>query len=323
MPVSALQELKQMRTRLAEEPEDGVLLNRCIKLTLRTSQLKTRNQALKLIYKGAIPENLPDIDAQYEGNLSRLTKYGVVETPEKSDEMPYIIGIDSQHYPMPTFESILRKLTNEDKRVIETIDEPKLLISPFGMSLDAYINGVTNQRGELPQQIQAYRSFNLNNDRSGNLKYFVDQFKDLSGGFTKAQILQQTGQKNPFSGWQVLVIDGKSEIDGQTINKGKNAYGNDAYKGAIDFHEEYQEKGYDGLTPEDIITLYMIAMETGMPFDRDNYCWLLGCFLKSARAVPLSGWSSYDACVDFFAYSPEDGWRTHGSRAARRVGLDR
>jgi len=212
--------------------------------------------------------------------------------------------------------------------VIKIIDKPKLLVTPFGMSFKEYLHGVTSQRCQLKgerirEQIEADCMWALSADETGDILYFVDQLQDPLGGFTKSEVLQQTGQKNPFPGWQVLVVDGKAEIDRQTISKGHDEQGNDNYKNVHDFHKEYQEKVYDGLTPEDWISLHMIAMESGIPFDQQNWCLLLNSFLKSTGQVPMSRWFKDIPQVIMNNVGPGTEYFNRGSRIARRVGLSR
>jgi len=277
-----------------------------------------RNQLLMVIHADRIPENLQDILPQYERNRNRLQRFGIVTIPENPRELPFITGIDGKPYPVPTFEQVITQLSSEDKRVIETINPPKLLLSPFARSNQELCQQLTSQTGSLPQQNPLNSSWDQNADRTGDLLYHVKQFKGKIGGMTKEQILALTADKNPFPGWNVLVVDGKPEIDQTTIVKEGGWY-----KNAHEFLKEYQDKGWDGLTPEDLLTLDMLAMETGTPFDQQTWCWLLGSYLKSARAVPLAGWSGVNAQVRLREDDPESAWYYPGSRGARRLGLGR
>ena len=165
---------------------------------------------------------------QYTSQVSLLEQVGILKEGA-------ITGIDGHEYPIPTLEQIAIRLF-ERRETLETKHDQgftKLLLVPFGMSLDALTD-------TLKQFLLKYKkdnpTFNLDTDEplwvwagyqgtdigdSPNLVYEPQSFdKEGHGGKTKAQILEEQskgrwtpafagvagGSGTRFPGWTVHLL---------------------------------------------------------------------------------------------------------------------
>jgi len=262
-----------------------------------------------------------ELTAQYRSRLQNLREFGILSTNRAGIEG--ITAIDSKHYAPPTLEQVRARLPMEKLRLIAQIEQPTLLLVPFGMSLNVLINRVTGQpgrSGRLADQSSPYVTYIINADIDGKMVYFPDKFVENTGGVSKRDVLAGKSDKNVFPGWQVVIVDGRERIDQSNIVKGQNKAREDVCKNAHDLLEELQGSGFSGLTPEDWLSLHLIAMERGDAFDTEINCWLLASLLKLPRKeVIVCCWNARNAAVHMYGINAEGGWEYNGARLSLRV----
>jgi len=232
------------------------------------------------------------LNQQHSSRLDNLRRFQILENNEKGNEG--ITAIDGNHYPPPTLEQIRAYLSIEMLRLISQIDQPTLLLVPFSMSLKSFEERVTSQRGELVEQQRANVFWDLDYDRTGGLKYFPERFGNDPGGIEKSEILRSHDERNNFPGWQVIIVDGRENTDRESLIYSVGESDEVEFKDANNYLAEYREKGLSGLTPEDWLSLHLLAMESGNPFDSTVWCWNFASYLGSGISVPISKWSEDD-----------------------------
>jgi len=248
-------------------------------------------------------ERLYRLKEQYTAQVELLKRVGILQEGA-------ITGIDGEEYSVPTLEQIAQRLY-ERRELLETKQDQgfvKLLLVPFGMSLDTLI--FTFKRFLLDYK-QTHLAFGL--DILEPLRIFEDyqradigdppkiiynpqSFSLIEGyqGKTKTQILKEQNQDlDSTSGWVIHLLQPSIPNDSHSKGfasiprkgKGKN-HGQkksrpdfEANKSAVEYLSVFQEAkinpvspyyGESGLTPEDWILTFMIHLtETGKPLD--NY----------------------------------------------------
>ncbi|HBK33606.1 TPA: hypothetical protein DEP34_01260 [Candidatus Uhrbacteria bacterium] len=172
-------------------------------------------------WKEKLPEHLQDIERlyhlreQYTSQVALLEQVGILKEGT-------ILGIDNKKYPIPTLEQIASRLFERREMLHTKHDQgfTKLLLVPFGMSLDTLINTL---KQFLLSYNQSHPSFNLDTDNplytwsgyqgadigdSPKLVYYPQSFtKEGHGGKTKARILEEQ-DNNPdfFPGWTIHLL---------------------------------------------------------------------------------------------------------------------
>jgi len=281
--------------------------------------------------KEKFPEHLQEIERlyslreQYTFQFNLLKEVGILKEGA-------ILGIDGNTYSIPTLEQVAMRLFERREELSTKHDQgfTKLLLVPFGMSLDAL-------QETLKQFLIAYKQknsfFNLNAHESlcalwggdtgdsPNLVYKPQSF-DLTGhqGKTKAQILkEQEDNQDSFPGWTVHLFQPSNPSDsdspgfasisrkGQGTPQGDfvprppleagespNEYLSILQKAQGDKNSPYH--GETGLTPEDWIIAFMTHLtEKGQPMDdykngMEKQSYLIGAFFPFALYLPLAYW---------------------------------
>ena len=255
---------------------------------------------------------------QYDFQVELLEQVGILGGDT-------IKGIDGKTYSIPTLEQIAIRLFERRGELSTKHDQgfTKLLIVPFGMSLDSL-------RETLKQFLIKYKeshsSFDINTDDplwmqlkyqgadigdSPNLVYEPQSFtKEGHGGKTKAQILkEQEDNQDSFPGWIVHLLQPSDPSDphspgfasipreGQGTSQGDlvprpsfeagktpNEYLSILQKTQGDKDSPYH--GETGMTPEDWIMAFMIHLsETGKPLDNVHHP-IQSCCLVGAFFPP-------------------------------------
>ncbi len=170
-----------------------------------------------LINKEALEyaEEFYHLEKQYTSQAELLREAGILK-----DEA--ILGIDGKKYPIPTLEQIAIRLFERREELKTKHDQgfTKLLLVPFGMSLDALCETF---RQFLLTYKEDHKTFDLNTDDPlwtlenyqgadvgdcPNLVYYPMSFdKHDHQGKTKAQILEeQKNNQSPFPGWTIHLL---------------------------------------------------------------------------------------------------------------------
>jgi len=248
-------------------------------------------------------EHLYHLSEQYTSQVSLLEQVGILKEGK-------ITGIDGREYPIPTLEQIAQCLFERESELSVKRDQgfTKLLLVPFGMSLDA-LREILKQF--LLSYKQAHPAFDLDTDdplyawKDGyegadigdppKMVYYPKSFDpDHHKGQTKTQILEeQDVTPGSFPGWTVHLFqppdptnqeskgfasvprEGQGTTHGEetprpSLEAGKspNEYLSTLQEAQEDPNSPYHNES--GLTPEDWILAFITHLEeTGQPLD--NY----------------------------------------------------
>ena len=253
---------------------------------------------------------------QYTSQVSLLEQVGILENG-------VITGIDGHEYPVPTFEQIAIRLF-ERRETLETKHDQgfiKLLLVPFGMSLDAL-------KETFKQFLLKYKksasSFDLNADdplsmykvyqgadigNSPKLVYYPLSFtREGHGGKTKAQILKEQAEERWTPASKGVVGEKGEGTPGWTVHLLQPSNPSDSYSlGFASIPKRDEEKVYGieiprkdfetGQTPDMYRSILKEAQddkdsphhgETGMtPED-----WIIASMIHlSETGKPLDDWN--------------------------------
>jgi len=272
------------------------------------------------------------LEKQYASQVELLEQVGILK-----DEA--IMGIDGKQYFIPTLEQIASRLFERREELSTKHDQgfTKLLLVPFGMSLDVLIS--TLERFLVAHK-EGHSHFGLNIERPlcaiedyqgadiGESPYLVYYPRSFAVGDhqsqTKAQILKTNEQ---FPGWTIHLFQPSDPKDLDSLGfapiprKGKGTtHGKGIPRPSLEVgktlgehlftlqkFQDDQNSPYfqeSGLTPEDWVMAFMIHLkETGQPLDNwrndtENMTGLIGSFFRVTVFVPCASWYNQDHQVD-------------------------
>jgi len=247
-------------------------------------------------------ERLYHLQEQYAVQVELIKALGILNV--RGD----IKGVDGKSYPLPTVEQIAERLCDpERKEFFATKREQKftkLLLVPFGMSLDSLIDffkyfllDYQKQHPEFALDIEepvwvgdSYQDADA--DYSRGLRYFPRYIDGVEHqGRTKLQILeeQKTDSTGSISGWHILLLQAPHNNEELGFRRIPRSLRGDTEGGVgwrddvescktpeeyfsmletakTDSYDEYF--GESGMTPEDWIMAFMTHLEeTGEPLD--------------------------------------------------------
>lgn len=206
--------------------------------------LETKIKALQETLAIVEAERLFDLRHQYDVQMTLLLKIGLVETKKVMDgsgaerDVSFMTGIDNEVYTVPSYETIVSRLA-ERKEFLETKADQgfkKLLLVPFGMSLDALLAKFKTHlleykkaydqahKKDTPpgvfaldenQPVWVWESGYKGADINGTLVYDPVSFDESHAGATKAEVLEgQRSGKDTAAGWRVLLLQGGESAKG-------------------------------------------------------------------------------------------------------------
>ncbi|MEK9157436.1 MAG: hypothetical protein AAB448_04920 [Patescibacteria group bacterium] len=183
-------------------------------------------------------ERLYDLRRQYEAQVVLLSRSGLIQRKEKTDpssleEEPFsMTGIDGKTYPIPSYETIVSRLAEQRELLRTKADQDfnRLLLVPFGMSLDAMLAKFkaylleykkaydkAHEKDTPPgvfaleekEPVWVWNQYN-GADVNGSLVYDPLIFDtENHGGKTKIDILsEQNINQDTTAGWRVLLLQG-------------------------------------------------------------------------------------------------------------------
>jgi len=215
IPNEALKDLKAFEFQLTSKKIPAERMAEAVLFFQQLEHLVTHGEPFKEI----LPEYLQEIEQryhlteQYTAQFDLLTEAGIL------NERNAIIGIDGKEYPLPTLEQIAVRLYERQEELQTKNDQGfvKLLLVPFGMSLDALREAF---KQFLLSYTQTHSAFDLDTNNSFLKRdYKGEKMEDFSKlvyypkffdpqkhqGQTKMEILKEQGA-NPeasFPGWTV------------------------------------------------------------------------------------------------------------------------
>ena len=177
-------------------------------------------------------EEFYHLKKQYDLQVELLTEVGILENGT-------ILGIDGKRYSIPTLEQITVRLFERRETLKTKYDQgfTKLLLVPFGMSLDAL-------QETFKQFLLSYKQNNPTFDFDTNeplwigegyqgadtgdspkLVYYPQSFtKESHGGKTKMEILKTNYQlptltptQSPFPGWTIHLLQPSDPTDSHSL----------------------------------------------------------------------------------------------------------
>jgi len=302
IPVSTLSNKEAFGAELASKKIPPARIAEAVLLFQRLEHLVTRGELLKEIHPEYLEEaeRLYHLREQYVAQVELLERVGILQDGA-------ITGIDGKKYSIPTLEQIAEHLCSpERERLLKTKRDQgftKLLLVPFGMSLDALIDTF---RQFLLFYKQTHEDFDLDTDnplqiwRAGYLRadigdspmlvYNPKSFdKDHHEGQTKLEVLEeQAVDQFSIPGWKVHLLQapyddtlgfrgiprpGQGHTQGgQVPRPDLEAYQTpEEYLSLLQQAQDSPDSPYhseSGLTPEDWILAFMTHLaETGESLD--------------------------------------------------------
>lgn len=304
------------------------------------------------------------LQEQYERMYIALSETGITEIlPDLTMSNPLeaekgIIGIDGQEYPIPTYNQILERLSQNPERleIIETkISQGfnQLLLVPFALPLIIFIERykrlllLKHQRGQLKatdkstldldekNPLYVYKRY-TQGDADGELVYHPKRFTEDHQGQTKREIIKtqnEAKQQDPtqtiIPGWDIELIEDLPDLPaqskGKTLNQRKQLEANKTgheYLGLTQKDEQYQDE--EGLTPEAWLTYAMTHLQDHNEQIDDfrgkgNACWLTGAYFPSGRDVPCACFNRDYRRAGLYGGDPGNHDEDFGCRGAVKV----
>jgi hypothetical protein len=247
-------------------------------------------------------ERVFDLPRQYAERVDLLKEAKLVEAATLDGrEVLSIRGIDGRVYPVPSYESVVAGIVEQKELFAIKADQGfvKLLLVPFGMSLDEMIALLSAyllaNKDRIPKFEADPKKTALDEatpvliwdeyagaDQGDALVYDPSSFSEGHGGKTKAEILAGQGEDADASaGWRILFLqpgkDGKGVGSIPRSGKGGNAEGTKAPRKAIEAgrspnqyledqktnatNESSPYRGESGMCPEEWIVAFITHFE--------------------------------------------------------------
>jgi hypothetical protein len=292
----------------------------------------------KLISKLEKEFNLKE---QYNSQIEILTNNGLIE--KLSNGQYGLIGIDNKEYNIPSYKEIADKVKAKAELLKLKKEQgfTKLIITPFGLSLNALIEKYKkvilahHRSGDLlatdgsKLEVDITNSIYVNNDYpdsdiNGNLKYYPKQFdKNNHGGQTKQEILNQTK-----SGFNIIFIEDMPDLPKEnaniTIGNRKKPEANKTPNDYLELIQaDPQYKDESGLTIEDWLTYAITQLEEKNQAIDDwqgqgKGCWNIGTYHNSG-GVSVGDWRRGDRQAYLSLLDPGNRDSFHGLRPGVRL----
>ena len=312
------------------------------------AELETK---MKALHEKTNPfEKLLNLKEQYESQKAVLTSVGILE--QLSSGLG-IKGIDGKEYPFPSLQEVTNRL-KENKALIQTKESQgfkKLLIVPFGMSLDVLLDkykatileafSQTDPKKKLkaekmnPSDPDEFLDLDTNQpcyvwdqyknaDATGSLVYRPSSFdKENHKGKTKTDLLT-----DPKEAWQILLVEDKpiptKDVADETVNKRTRLKAGKTAEEYFNTLGKDQYQGESGMTPEDWLILAMTRLkQTGEVTDdysgKGRISYLTGAYFPSADDVPRAHWARGVRQARLYGHDPRDPVGGVGVRPPVRV----
>ena len=312
---SALMEIKSLRTDFEQAFGDAVKTGDFVRAKELRSVMEGKITSLR---EAVFPlERELGLKSQYELQRGILEEAFVLERLS-SGEMG-IHGIDGKEYPMPSYREVAQRMREKREVFVQKKEQGfiKLLIVPFGMSLDSLTQEYANlllkhyNEGKLFAEKQnasdpdvplelnigepVWRwSDYANADVDGKLVYEPKEFSQNHGGLTKTEILANR-KSGMVPAWRVLMVEANPNIPRENAgkdvgtrkqleaNRTPNDYLRGIGKGIYD-HES-------GMTPEDWLAFAITNLqEQNQAIDDDVAAYNTGGYFPASGGVPYAYW---------------------------------
>ena len=261
-------------------------------------------------------EQILKLKERYQEDIVAYREEGILEEFSKGQEG--IKDENGKEYPVPSIQEIKARLRQNAEFFLEkaaTMINPRLLLTPFALSLETF----QNKYGELikTKKKQGKLKGVDGQDLPVNMKepvYLSDELKKLRyfpkwekkgneikaiGGINKEEAIEQIG------GWRILIIEdipkapekGQGQEKEMTTKKGEIKRRKQV-EGGLDAAEQYEllkQQNEEGLVPEDWFSFALLYLKkNNVVLDDDQktnyYCRLLGA-VSASGSVPYAYWS--------------------------------
>jgi len=331
IPKETLGSKEAFGTELASKKIPPARMEEAVSLFARLEHLVTNRELLK----EKLPEYLEEVERLYNLTEQYTFQFNFLKKAGILDERDTLLGIDGNDYPIPTLEQITQRLYERREELSTKRDQGfiKLLLVPFGMSLDA-LRDILRQflltyRESHPTDFYLdtidslfisgdYIEADISDDK--NIVYYPKSFDRDHRGQTKLEILEEQ-ENTPGStpgwtihllqasqdgtpGFRVIPRQGKGKTQGKEIPRPEL----EAKKTAAEYLSILQQAQDDptspyfqesGMTPEDWILAFMIHLEVAKkPLDDyvsgESISYLVGAFFPALSS------QDYDNVPDAF-----------------------
>ncbi len=306
----------------------------------------------------ALAERLK-LKEQYLSQVRVLYKSGILENfavdPEQGRYTPEmgIIGIDGQEYILPSYEDLLERLKDPEKRKLieKKADQgfAKLQLVPFAMPLtvliqrykevllkthkESGIKSTDSTKLELNTEDPLYvwedllQCDNPETSPDKQMEYGVTTYdaktKEARGGKYKSELLNE----NPTNAWHITLIedlpDLPAENQGQTISGRKQIEPNKSSKQYLqEFQTNPQYQSESGQTPEEALTTWLTYLQEKKTAIDDyqgqgKINWLVGQYLSGR--VPNFHWNRGSRQPALYGDIPVNSFSNNGCRPSASV----
>ncbi|KKU34089.1 MAG: hypothetical protein UX57_C0007G0080 [Candidatus Uhrbacteria bacterium GW2011_GWE2_46_68] len=305
--------------------------------------------------KNRLPEHLEEIESLYNLRRQYTDQVAILEQT-RILKNGVIDGIGGWQFPLPTLEQIAQKIYEQQEMLGAKYAQgfTKLLLVPFGMSLDVLIltfkqfllsykkkhpNFLLNTTDPL-SVFEEYRGA----DRSDDTKlvyYPASVDESYYPDHTKTAILKkQLNDPQALPGWTVHLLQPSDPSDPHSpgiapIPKTEEAYefGKNVLRPDLKTNQNARdylailEKAKDdpdspyyresGFAPEDWMFAFMTHLiETGKPLDENAAIQLIGAYFLRSNAVPGAFWSPQEQKIKLVALSPQKKNLLYGARTS-------
>lgn len=281
---------------------------------------------------------------QYESQKHILKTTGILETLPSGQEG--ITGIDGQAYPYPAYDEVAERIKNQEAVLQEKAEQgfTKLLVVPFGMSLDQLLDTYKatilkhHKAGKLlatkKNPADPDEPLELNNeeplwvwdqyqgaDTDGRLVYYPAVFDaEQHQGKTKQTVINERGA------WNILLVEDLPNLpregNGKTKHNRPQLEANKTPREYLDLLRTNAAYAHEqGLTPEDHVILAITHLEhTNQVIDdyrgNGSAAYNLGAYFPAAGNVPSADWDRDHCQASVGGDDPDNRGSDSGSRAA-------
>ncbi len=317
----------------------------------RTESLDPNQEAVE-----ALAERL-NLQEQYLAQVKVLYQSGILENfavdPEQDRYTPEmgIVGIDGQEYILPSYEDILKRLKDPEKRkLLETKADQgftKLQLVPFAMPLTVLIqrykevllrthkeSGLKTTDGntlelEENEPIGIWENLKQCDNPQASpykqMEYGITNYNGITkkarGGRYKSELLHFPGNR-----WNITLIEDLPDLpaqgQGKVISGRKQVEANKSPHQYIrDFQTNPQYQGESYQTPEEALTTWLTYLTEKQTVIDDSQGqgkanWLTGQYLSGS--VPLFYWDRDNRRSYLSSYDPTNSYSNFGCRPSAR-----
>ena len=263
-------------------------------------------------------EKIINLKEQYNSQVEVLTQSNILE--QLSNGEMGIRGVDGKEYPLPTYQEVLGRFTDQEKRTLleKKVKQgfTKILLVPFAMPLSVLIErykevllkthketGIKSTDDPIYVEEGLIQSDQLHNPQNTQMEYGVINYslktKKARGGKYKSELLQ-----DPDNAWQINLVEEILDIpaqgQGKTISGRKQIEAGKSSKAFLKLLQtDLQYQGESSQVPEAAILEAVTALnlEHVVIHDFENQGkvnWLISNYLSGGSFVsriPIISWN--------------------------------